>query len=105
MNGSLMITNIGAFGSKHENEYKPTKYPYIYFENNGDGGNYTKINDDAFAHWSGTNLSINANYSLLKAIYIPNTITSIGSYAFGGCQNLINLGDISNINELGYGAF
>ena len=105
MNKQQMITSIGTFGSKDGNEYKPTKYTHIYFENNGEGGNYTTIKDDAFAHWSGANLSTNANYSLLKAIYLPNTVTSIGSYAFGGCQNLIDLGDISNINKLGYGAF
>ena len=104
-NGQYIITSIGSFGSKNENEFRPTKYTHIYFENNGEGGNYTTIKDDAFAHWSGTNLSTNADYSLLKAIYLPNTITTIGSYAFGGCQNLIELGDITNINKLGYGAF
>ena len=104
-NGQYIITSIGSFGSKNGDEFKPTKYTHIYFENNGEGGNYTTIKDDAFAHWSGTNLSTNTNYSLLKAIYLPNTITTIGSYAFGGCQNLIELGNITNINKLGYGAF
>jgi hypothetical protein len=57
------------------------KIPRIYFLNNGVGGKYTAISSNAF--WSsGQNAAERENKVMLEHIYLPSTITSIGSRAF-----------------------
>lgn len=43
--------------------------------------------------------------AILTDIKIPNSITTIGDYAFWGCSNLLNLEIPNSVTEIGEGAF
>ena len=43
--------------------------------------------------------------SSLTSITIPNSVTSIESYAFGGCKGLTSIDIPNNVTSIGYGAF
>lgn len=45
------------------------------------------------------------DYSGLKSVTIPNTLTSIGEAAFSGCENLASITIPSSVNQIGWGAF
>ncbi len=55
--------------------------------------NITSIGDGAF------------NGSIIESIDIPNTVTSIGSSAFGNCSNLTSITIPNSVTSIGYGAF
>ena len=99
MNGTTPITTIGNFGYYNQTSSATNKIPAIYFEDNGANSAYTTIETGAF--WSGE-LSGDNSKLLLKTIILPETITTIGSYAFEGCKFLetINLPTVSESTGL-----
>lgn len=64
----------------------------------------TKIADYAFFR-SAQIVSININTSKLETIVIPNTITSIGNYAFAACTKLRTIDIPSSVREIGERVF
>ena len=97
-NSGQDILNIGNFAyvGNDFNNIIVTSISKIYFE---EGNKYQNVNNYAFY-----------NQNNLISIYLPNSITKIGNYAFFGCDELIELGDLdspqgNNLKEIGIASF
>lgn len=61
-----------------------------------DDGHYEELFDEVGALYS---------CSGLTSVVIPNTMTSIGTYAFSDCSNLTSIDIPNSVTSIGYGAF
>ena len=82
---------------------------------NGDGSVMATLSDDGTLTISGNGemkywnnsyvVAWDSNRENIKNVIINNGVTSIGDYAFDGCENLINITIPDSVTSIGYEAF
>lgn len=78
------------------------KITEVYCEN---GSQYVTITDNKGFQWTTNVVNGSANEPGIKAIYLPNTMRSIGAYAFYCCRKLEHITLNDNITHIGRNAF
>ena len=97
---------LGSIKNKKNNEIKLNGSPFVgtnvKFAKvlNLDGK--TSISNNEYA---GITKFLDASGNEITTLNIPDTITTIGNYAFSGCSSLIDINISNNVNSIGIGAF
>lgn len=113
LNGNKAIVTNHAYGNTGYNGHIIIPESLVY---NGNTYNVTSIDEKAFFDCKGlesviipnsvTSIGSNAFYGCdLKSVIIPNNVTSIGSGAFAGCHNLTSITIPDGVSNIGSGAF
>ncbi|MFD3447112.1 leucine-rich repeat protein [Microbacteriaceae bacterium 4G12] len=70
-----------------------------------DGHMVTRIENNAFSGNDGINGNNAIKYRALTSVTIPDTVTSIGSFAFYDCSSLVNISIPNSVTSIGDSAF